>query len=154
GVVATMQPGSNKLFYYLHGADFSSLVLQIDGMDMASTLQNTSAYINLSDEAIEDTQVKTGAVDATTPIGAGAVVSVVTRSGTNQLRGSAGLVFQGDDWNGNNAPPGGTSNGFKVVQPDFSLGGPVLKDRMWFFGAFRYTNNSLEVSRTPTQLAN
>jgi hypothetical protein len=154
GVVAAMQPGSNKLFYYLHGADFSSLVLQIDGMDMASTLQNSSAYINLSDEAIEDTQVKTGAVDATTPIGAGAVVSVVTRSGTNQLKGSAGVVFQGHDWNGNNAPPGGTSNGFQIVQPDLSLGGPVFKDKVWFFGAFRYTNNSLDVSRTPTQLAN
>src|SRR5262245_52748738 len=154
GVVAVMQPGSNKLFYYLHGADFSSLVLQIDGMDMASTLQNASAYINLSDEAIEDTQVKTGAVDASTPIGVGAVVSVATRSGTNQLKGSAGVVFQGDDWNGNNAPPGGTSNGFQIVQPDLSLGGPLFKDKAWFFGAFRYTNNSLDVSRTPAQLAN
>ena len=100
GVVATIQPGSNKVFYYLHGADFSSLVLQIDGADMASTLQNASCYINLSDEAIQDTQVKTGAVDAATPIGAGAIVSVVTRSGTNQLTGAARLVYQGDSWNG------------------------------------------------------
>jgi Carboxypeptidase regulatory-like domain len=153
GVVATTQPGSNKVFYYLHGADFSSLVLQIDGVDMASTLQNQNSYVNLSDEAIQDTQVKTGAVDAATPIGAGAIVSVVTRSGTNQLKGSAGVVYQNDDWNGNNAP-GGTSNGFEIVQPDASLAGPVLKDKAWFFGAYRYTNNSLEVSRTPTQLAN
>jgi Carboxypeptidase regulatory-like domain/TonB dependent receptor-like, beta-barrel len=153
GIVATTQAGSNKVFYYLHGADFSSLVLQIDGADMASTLQNQNGYINLSDEAIQDTQVKTGAVDAATPIGVGAVVSVVTRSGTNRLQGSAGVVFQGEDWNGNNAP-GGTSSGFEIVQPDASLGGPVLKDQAWFFGAYRYTNNSLEVSRTPTQLAN
>jgi hypothetical protein len=153
GMVAVTQPGSNKVFYYLHGADFSSLVLQIDGADMASTLQNASAYINLSDEAIQDTQIKTGALDASTPIGAGAIVSVVTRSGTNQLKGSAGVVFQDEGWNGNNAP-GGTSNGFEIVQPDASLGGPVLKDKAWFFGAYRYTNNSLEVSRTPAQLAN
>jgi Carboxypeptidase regulatory-like domain/TonB dependent receptor len=153
GVVATTQPGSNKVFYYLHGADFSSLVLQIDGADMASTLQNANVYINLSDEAIQDTQVKTGAVDAATPIGAGAIVSMVTRSGTNQLKGSAGVVFQHAGWNANNAP-GGTSNGFEIVQPDASLGGPVLRDKAWFFGAYRYTNNSLEVSRTPTQIAN
>ena len=62
-------------------------------------------------------------------------------------------MFQSEDWNGNNAP-GGTSSGFEIVQPDASLGGPVLKDKAWFFGAYRYTNNSLEVSRTPTQLAN
>src|SRR5918993_3346179 len=153
GVVATTQPGSNKVFYYLHGADFSSLVLQIDGADMASTLQNASTYINLSDEAIQDTQVKTGAIDAATPIGAGAVVSVVTRSGTNELKGSAGVVFQREEWNGNNAP-GGTSSAFEIVQPDASLGGPLHRSKAWVFGAYRYTNNSLEVSRTPTQLAN
>ena len=153
GVVATTQAGSNKVFYYLHGADFSSLVLQIDGADMASTLQNSSTYINLSSEAIQDTQVKTGVVDAATPIGAGAVVSVVTRSGSNQMRGAAGVVYQGEGWNGNNAP-GGTSNAFEIVQPDASLGGPLLKDKAWFFGAYRYTNNSLGVSRTSTQLAN
>ena len=153
GVVTTIQPGSDRVFYYLHGADFSSLVLQVDGADLASTIQNQNSYINLSDEAIQDTQVKTGAVDAATPIGAGAIVSVVTRSGSNQLTGAARLVYQNKSWSGNNAP-GGTSNGFAIVQPDASLGGPLLKDKAWFFGAYRYTNNSLEVSRTPTQLAN
>ena len=153
GVVATTQAGSNKIFYYLHGADFSSLVLQLDGADMASTLQNTNSYINVSDEAIEDTQVKTGAVDAATPIGAGAVVSVVTRSGSNQLKGAVRVGYQGAGWNGNNAP-GGTSNAFEIVQSDASLGGPLVKDKAWLFGAYRYTNNSLGVSRTPTQLAN
>src|SRR4029453_7510734 len=69
GVVATTQPGSNKVFYYMHGADFSSMVLQIDGADMASPLQNSSVYINLSTEAIQDTQVKTGALEAATPRG-------------------------------------------------------------------------------------
>jgi len=66
GMVAVTQPGSNKYFYYLHGADFSSLGLEIDGADMASTLQNASSYISLSDEAIHDSQVKTGAIDAST----------------------------------------------------------------------------------------
>ena len=85
--------------------------------------------------------------------GAGPIVSVVTRSGTNQLHGAAGTIYQNENWNGNNAP-GGTSAGFEIVQPDASLGGPLLRDRAWFFGAYRYTNNSLGVSRTPAQLAN
>src|SRR6185503_707172 len=97
--------------------------------------------------------VKTSVVDAATPIGAGAVVSVVTRSGSNQMRGAAGVVYQGESWNGNNAP-GGTSNAFAIVQPDVSLGGPLVRDKAWCFGAYRYTNNSLDVSRTSTPLAN
>jgi hypothetical protein len=152
GVVST-QNGSGKVFYYLHGADFSSLVMQVDGADVASTLQNTNGYVNLSTEAIQDVQIKTGAVDASTPIGTGAVLSVVTQSGTNHLKGAASVVYQADSWNANNAP-GGTTNGFGIVQPDVSVGGPVRADHVWFFGAYRYTNNSLGVSRTPTQLAN
>jgi hypothetical protein len=152
GVVGT-QNGTGKLFYYLHGSDFSSLVLQIDGADVASTLQNTNGYVSLSTEAIQDVQVKTGAVDASTPIGAGAVVSVVTQSGTNQLKGAAGILFQNKRWNANNAP-GGTTNAFEIVQPDAALGGPILKDRAWFFAAYRFTTNSVGLSRTPAQLAN
>ena len=33
-------------------------------------------------------------------------------------------------------------------------GGPLLRNKAWFFGAYRYTNSSLGVSRTPAQLAN
>ena len=152
GVVSTGN-GTGKNFYYLHGADFSSLVLQVDGADVASTLQNTNGYVNLSTEAIDDVQVKTGAIDASTPIGAGAILSVVTQSGTNHLKGAAAIVYQGESWNSNNAP-GGTSTGFEIVQPDVSLGGPLIENGAWFFGAYRYTNNSFGVSRTSTQLAN
>lgn len=152
GVVET-QNGTGKSFYYLHGADFSSLVMQLDGADMASTLQNTTGYINLSTEAIHDVQVKIGAMDASTPIGVGAVMSVVTRSGTNRLDGGVGFAYQGEGWNDNNVP-GGTANAFAIAQTDASLGGPVWRDRAWFFGAYRYTNNSLGISRTAAQIAN
>jgi hypothetical protein len=152
GVIA-VPSATGKVFYYLHGADFSSLVMQVDGADVASTLQNTNSYINLSTEAIQDVQIKTGAVDASTPIGAGAVIALVTQSGTNRLRGAAGLAYQGERWNGNNAA-GGTSAAFDIFQPDVALGGPVRRNRAWFFGALRYTRSSLGISRTPAQLAN
>jgi len=152
GVVAT-QNSTGKVFYYLHGADFSSLVMQFDGADLASTLQNTNTYINLSTEAVQDVQIKAGGVDASTPIGAGAIVSVVTQSGTNRLNGAAGIAYQGSSWNADNSP-GGTSTTFEIVQPDVSLGGPIRADRAWFFGVYRFMNNSLGVSRTATQLAN
>jgi Carboxypeptidase regulatory-like domain/TonB dependent receptor-like, beta-barrel len=152
GVIAT-QNSTGKIFYYLHGADFSSLVMQFDGADLASTLQNTTGYINLSTEAIQDVQIKTGAVDASAPIGAGAIMSVVTQSGANRLKGAVGIAYQDKDWNGNNTP-GGTSSAFGIVQPGASLGGPLRPGRVWFFGAYRYMSNSLSVSQTPTQLAN
>jgi hypothetical protein len=152
GVVATPS-GTGKNFYFLHGADFSSLVMQLDGADIASALQNTNAYVNVSTEAIEDVQIKTGAMDASTPIGVGAVMSLVTQSGTNQLKGSAAVLYQGESWNSNNVP-GGTSNAFEILQTDASIGGPLLRNHAWFFGAYRFTDNWLGISRTAAQLAN
>ena len=69
------------------------------------------------------------------------------------MKGSASLAYQDRKWNGNNAP-GGTTNAFELLQTDASLGGPLFKNRTWFFGAYRFTTNSLGVSRTTAQIAN
>ena len=151
--VVTIPNVRGQVFYYLHGADSSSIVMLVDGADVASTLQSSNTYINLSTEALQDIQIKTGAADASTPIGAGAVLSVVTQSGTNRLKGAAGFAYQDAAWNGNNAP-GGTSSAYEILQLDASLGGPLWANRVWYFGAYRYTNNSLGISQTPTQLSN
>ena len=40
-----------------------------------------------------------------------------------------------------------------MFQPDLSLGGPILRDKAWFFGAFRYVRRDVGISRDATQLA-
>ena len=85
-------------------------MIAIDGADMASGQSGTANLVNMSTEALADTQVKTGAVDASSPLAFGVVVNMVTKSGTNTLRGSASLTFQAKSWNGNNLP-GGTVRG-------------------------------------------
>jgi hypothetical protein len=69
--------------FILHGSSFDVHVMQLDGADLAPPSQNTNVYINLSNEALEDVQVKIGAVDASAPLGTGAVINMVTKSGTN-----------------------------------------------------------------------
>ena len=48
-------------------------------------------------------------------------------------------MYTAKAWNGNNTP-GGTPVVSRTVQPDVAPGGPIVKDRAWFFGTFRYTN--------------
>jgi hypothetical protein len=140
--------------YMVRGTDIESHVTLIDGADMGSFRQNWAGlYIGLSTDAIQDVQVKTGGADASSPIAEGAITQVATKSGTNQVKGSGGFIFTSKSWNGNNAGPGESPAITEVFQPDLSLGGPVQKDRAWFFGSFRYVRRNVGISRDASQLA-
>ena len=140
--------------YMVRGTDIESHVTLVDGADMGSFRQNWAGlYMGLSTDALEDVQVKTGGADASSPIGMGAITQVATKSGTNQFRGNGGFVFTADSWNGSNAAAGESAATTEVFQPEGALGGPILRDRAWFFGSFRYTRRNVGISRDATQLA-
>jgi len=135
----------------VRGADQGSQVIQIDGSEVTSALQSSVGYVRLSDAAIADMQVKTGGVDASAPLGVGAVVNIATTTGTNVFRGSVSGNFQAQRWNGSNVA-GGTSGGEALVQPEFVGGGPLRRDRLWFTANYRYTFTRSNVSRTAANL--
>jgi hypothetical protein len=140
--------------YMVRGTDIESHVTLVDGADMGSFRQNWAGlYMGLSTDSIEDVQVKTGGSDASSPIGMGAITQVATKSGTNQLRGAGGFVFTAKDWNGSNVAAGESVATTEVFQPEGAVGGPILRDRAWFFGSFRYTRRNVGISRDATQLA-
>lgn len=138
--------------YYVHGSGIASHVLQIDGADVASATSSQPLYVAFNPELIADVQVRTAGVDASAPIGTGAVINVATKSGTNKLAGTANVAYQARRWNGSNVP-GGTSPSVQLVQPDLTTGGPIRKDRLWYFGAYRRVEVSTGVARSPSQLA-
>ncbi|MGH9892887.1 MAG: hypothetical protein ACREA0_13035, partial [bacterium] len=134
--------------FYLHGTSADSHVFQIDGVDVMSAIQNNDRYMNLSTEAIADIQVKTSAVDASSPLGLGLVVNLASVSGSDRLRGTSAFVWQPQFWNDTNGPAG-SSQSMAVKQLDFSLGGPVLRGRSWFYTSHRYGRSLAGLSRSP-----
>jgi hypothetical protein len=155
GVTArTFDQGTGGQVYMLRGGEIEGHVVQVDGADMGSFRQAWAGlYMGLSTDAIADTQVKTGGVDASAPLGVGVVINIATPSGTNRFKGAASTTYQSKAWNGNNAAAGGQSVYNSVFQPDLSLGGPVVKNKLFFFGAFRYADRETGISRTKEQLA-
>lgn len=155
GVTArTFDQGTGGQVYMLRGSEIENHVVQVDGADMGSFRQGWAGlYVGLSTDSIEDTQVKTGGVDASAPLGVGVVINIATPSGTNQLKGAASALYQNKAWNGNNAANGGQSVYNKTFLPDVSLGGPLVKDKLFFFGAFRYADRETGLYRTSAQLA-
>jgi hypothetical protein len=138
--------------FYVNGADFGSHVIQLDGADIAAGVQSSTLYIFMGQDVLEDVQVNTGGVDASAPLGQGAIINMASQSGTNRFRTTANLIMERRSWTANNNP-GGTSAAFDVFQPDISAGGPLVKNRSWMFGSYRYSNFQSNIARTADQLA-
>ncbi|MFO0121798.1 MAG: carboxypeptidase regulatory-like domain-containing protein, partial [Inhella sp.] len=94
----------------------------------------------ISIDAIQAVQVNLSNYDVTQTGYTGANINAVTRSGTNDLKGSVYYVYRdanmaGDRYNRNNdtyfAPPA-----FKEDTKGFTLGGPIIKDKLFFFASY------------------
>jgi hypothetical protein len=90
---------------------------------------------------IKETQVKTGGFEAEYGQATGGVVNVVTKSGSNDFHGSLFGYFQPKGLEADRRTvqtPNGTVNDVGAQNVDFgiTLGGPIVKDRLFFFGAF------------------
>ncbi len=139
--------------YFGNANEHRENVVQMDGMFAGNYNDYNINRTGLSTEAIEDTQVKTGGVDASSPMGMSLVINMVSKSGGNQFHGSIGGDYQPLSWNDNNAPEGGSPSIHAVHQSDYSFGGPIKKDRTWFFSAFRKSDIIAGTGRSAAQLS-
>ncbi|MFN8059635.1 MAG: TonB-dependent receptor [Vicinamibacterales bacterium] len=113
----------------------------LDGTDFTAPLSG-AAWPWPNTDAIEEIQVLS--LGATADYGnvAGAVFNVVTRQGTNNFHGDANFYFQNQNLTGRNttdAQDGGQPyNRARFRDSTIQVGGPVAKDKFWFFGSFQY----------------
>jgi carboxypeptidase family protein len=100
---------------------------------------NGGSAMGFSQEAVEEFQVSTVNFDLSTGATASGAVNVATRSGTNQLHGSGFLFFRDHHLSAYPALHRDAFNPdpfFQRKQFGLSLGGPIRKDRVFFFGSF------------------
>ena len=98
---------------------------------------------NISQEAIGEFQIATNRFSAQMGRSGSSVINVVTKSGTNELHGSGSFFFRDHSLQGLPATfdrSFGETPPFDREQYAFALGGPIKKNRAWFFGSFEYRN--------------
>ncbi len=103
----------------------------VDGLSANDDAAGLSS-IPFGVDAVEQLQVVTSGGQAELGRALGGYVSVVTRSGTNALHGTAYDYFRDDHFNAGN-PLSGTTLPMTQSQYGGSLGGPVVKDRAFYF---------------------
>jgi hypothetical protein len=140
--------GSGRNNYFGNAVDHRDAVLLMEGLVASNYNDSNVNRTGLSTAALEDTQVKIGGMDASAPMGYGLVVNAISKSGGNSLSGSAAWTYQADEWNSDNTGGNGVPAIRAVNQADFSVGGPIVQDKAWFFGALRITSNYTDSGRT------
>jgi outer membrane receptor protein involved in Fe transport len=93
---------------------------------------------NLPFEFVQEVEIKTGAYGAEHGRSTGGIFNVVTKSGSNDIRGDAFLFYNPTSFvreTKNFSYTGSAPNGFSEVDAGFDIGGPIAKDKLWFFGA-------------------
>ncbi|MFN7919690.1 MAG: TonB-dependent receptor [Bryobacteraceae bacterium] len=121
--------------FVLGGSRFNSNNLLVDGIDNNTVFFNRDV-VRPSVDSIEEFRVLTNAPSAEHGRNMGGVVTVITKSGSNDVRGTAFWFHRDHKLNARNAFSSAPSPFFLRNQFGASMGGPVRKNRLFFFGNF------------------
>ena len=138
----------------VYGSSYDENSFQVDGVDITDNYFN-EALAEPNTDAIQEIEVLSLGAPAEYGNLTGAVYNIVTRQGTNEFHGDAGFYWQGDGLTSNNSKnivnPDGTPldacpnfdpqtggprcrwTRDKFTDLSVQLGGPVVKDKLWFF---------------------
>ena len=104
---------------------------------------------NLNTEIIQEQKVLTGGIPAEFIGTPGLLSSVVTKSGTNSYHGSGNYFFQNASLVADNK--NSENEEFSTFDAAFTIGGPIVRDRAWFFGSYRRLEREDDVTTLDTQ---
>ncbi len=136
-------PEESGVFSLTGGAPFSNNIT-IEGLDNNDD-RGARERINLSTHAVEEVQVITNQFSAEYGRASGGRVNLRLRGGSNEVHGQAFYYFRDESLNANsytrNADP---TRGFRIPfqnhNPGASVGAPLIKNRIFLFGAYEYDN--------------
>ena len=135
---------------YVNGNREQTNNYTIDGVDMNESIDNLVAY-QPSPDALAEISVQTNNYSADTGNVAGAVISNVIKSGTNQFRGNAFEFYRNSKMDANSW----SNNRSNAAKPDRrqdifggTLGGPLVRNKVFFFGNYQGTRFNAPGSET------
>ena len=137
---------------------FDSLYL-LNGVQITENLRGQPFTLFIED-AIQETTVATSGISAEYGRFGGGVVNAITKSGGNMFSGSYRQSFNNDSWRTLTpfeqalAEPARTNARLHKTVPtyEYTVGGPVLKDKLWFFTAGRLQNQQSNRTTTGTNI--
>ena len=141
---------SRALVFNVNGSSDSSNNTRIDGVSTTNVwLPHVAAYVPAL-ESLETVNVVTNSFDAEQGLAGGSAINVQIKSGTNQLKGSAFEYYTNEQMRELNyfAPANATKGDWAYHQYGATLGGPILRNKLFYFGSYESTRDKQNATRT------
>jgi hypothetical protein len=149
GVSSELSPvgvnGNGNISPSVNGTRTTSTSLFFNGIDATNITSNEGSLsdnISPAPETLQEVKLQTSLYDASTGRSGGGNFQLVTRSGGNTFNGSAYYYLQNKAFNSNEfflKESGNEKPRADRVETGFTIGGPVIKDKFFFFGGYQYT---------------
>ncbi len=152
----TASPGTtaqyNSLFSVsVLGGDSARTSITVDGGNVRNQIEGNTG-MNFSQEVIQEFQLSSTNFDLSTGITSVGAVNIVTRTGGNEYHGSGYFFFRDSNMAAYPAlvrNPANPNPFFARRNPGLWVGGPILKNRLFFFSNYEYTNQTSVVTYQP-----
>ena len=124
----------------------------IDGVNTTNVIRGFQGKA-INGEFIQEVEIKTGGYPAEYGRALGGVINVITKSGGNDFHGDAFLYYDSFGMranqviNQNDIYQGMRVNGYNRSDFGLDLGGPIMKDKLWFFAAYDRVAKPTQISR-------
>ena len=123
------------------GANLGQNNYMLDGVNTTDPVTHTFGS-NLPFDAIQEVSIQTLGKDAEYGRAIGGVVNVVTKTGGNEFSGSFDARIQNQDTSESGDHYDADAQEYREFKPAASLGGPIMRDRVWFFGSIDRPDNA------------
>jgi hypothetical protein len=150
GVSADLPPvlinGTGNISPSVNGTRTTSTSLFFNGIDATNITSNEGSMsdnISPAPEMLEEVKLQTSLYDASTGRSGGGNFQLVTRSGTNSVRGGGFMNFQHENFNSNDfffEREGIDKPKARRYEGGFTVGGPLQRNKLFFFGGYQRTD--------------
>lgn len=165
GVSAELSPvavnNNGNISPSVNGTRTTSTSLYFNGIDATNITTNEGSLndnISPAPETLQEVKLQTALYDASTGRSGGGNFQLVTKQGSNQISGSVYYYLQNKRFNSNEfflKESGNEKPRADRVETGFTISGPIVKDRFFFFGGYQYTKANtglVPTARTRTVL--
>ena len=144
-------PGASNAVTVAGAVSYENLFM-INGVAVMDNVRGTATALYIED-AVQETTTSVSDVSAEYGRFTGGVINMLTKSGGNEFHASYRDTMTNDKWSAKT--PLATAQRLDKInnQHEFTLGGFLLKDHIWFFGAFRQLNTDLSAQTYVTDMA-
>ena len=141
--------------FYVNGTRGNQHEYTIDGTSNVDTGNNGAIHVTLNPDAVAEVKILTSNYQAEFGKAAGGQIAVTTKSGTNQWHGNGRFFHRHEQFNANewfNSQAGNHIPLYRYNYAGYQLGGPIKKEKLYFFFGQEYYRQLLPSGTTQVQV--